>query len=142
MESNFTKYSLVVILILGLFYYSSCTRVPEQPSPNPAIPTPVQSEEIKVPSPPSAGQAKAEAKGEEKVDLPKDPRAYRSFLLAQAFQLNGETAKALKAYQDALTYDPNSPVIETEIAAISLKQGKIEEARNLCKQALTLNPNS
>ena len=48
MKANFINYFLTVILILGLFFYFSCSHVPEQTSTPPA---PVQSETSAVVSP-------------------------------------------------------------------------------------------
>ena len=53
MKANFINYFLAVILTLGLFFYFSCTHVPEQTS---TPPTPVQSEKSTVASPSYAAE--------------------------------------------------------------------------------------
>jgi hypothetical protein len=53
MKANFINYFLAVILILELFFYFSCSHIPEQTSTPPA---PVQSEESTVASPSYAAE--------------------------------------------------------------------------------------
>lgn len=72
-------------------------------------------------------------------ELPKSP-AYAAYLLAQYHLRVNEPEQAIKAYHQALEYDPNDPTILTDLAVLYVRQGKVHEALRLAEKAAEVAP--
>jgi len=140
MKFTFNTYLIFFTLLVGILLSAGCIHG-HKPPPLKATTTPPQSEELSPSPPPIVIQGKSEVDEikKEEVNLPQDSRAYYHFLRAQSFQIEDDHENALKEYQQALKYDPDSAVIQTEIATTYLKQGQLDEATNMCKEALINN---
>ncbi len=76
-------------------------------------------------------------------DVPKLPKsqAYAAYLLAQYYLRVNEPEEAVKAYQQALAFDPENPTILTDLAVLYVRQGKVQEALKLAERAAEVDPN-
>lgn len=54
--------------------------------------------------------------------------------------LSGNVANAIKEYESALTFDPKSGLLATELATIYIKTGQHQKALELCEKSLEANP--
>ncbi|MEO6986635.1 MAG: tetratricopeptide repeat protein [Paralcaligenes sp.] len=63
------------------------------------------------------------------------------FLHARAFAALGRTNEAIKTYRDMTTLYPELPEPWNNLAALYIKQGKLEMARDALQMALAANPN-
>ncbi len=68
--------------------------------------------------------------------------AYAQFLLGHHLDENDDQAGAVAAYQRAMQLDPTSAEIPGELAALYLRENKIEEAITTAEQALKLSPSN
>ncbi|ROQ92275.1 tetratricopeptide repeat protein [Desulfosoma caldarium] len=71
--------------------------------------------------------------------LPKSP-AYAAYLLAQYYLRVNEPEEAIKAYRQALEFDPDNPTILTDLAVVYVRQGKVQEALKLAEKAAEVDP--
>ncbi|MGQ9669888.1 MAG: tetratricopeptide repeat protein [Desulfosoma sp.] len=72
-------------------------------------------------------------------ELPKS-QAYAAYLLAQYYLRVNEPEQAIKAYQQALEFDPDNPTILTDLAVLYVRQGKVQEALRLAEKAAEVDP--
>ena len=56
--------------------------------------------------------------------------------------LSGNVGNAIKEYETALTFDPKSGLLATELATIYIKTGQHQKAIDLCEKSLEANPGS
>lgn len=56
--------------------------------------------------------------------------------------LSGNVGNAIKEYETALTFDPKSGLLATELATIYIKTGQHKKAIDLCEKSLEANPGS
>ena len=66
--------------------------------------------------------------------------SYYDYLAAQYYVRTNQIDQATEAYNKALKKDPHSAVLLTELAALYVRQGKIEAALKLTEEAVTYNP--
>jgi tetratricopeptide (TPR) repeat protein len=62
------------------------------------------------------------------------------YSLAIMSLLSGNVGNAVKEYEAALSYDPKSGLLATELATIYIKTGQHQKAIELCEKALQANP--
>lgn len=67
-------------------------------------------------------------------------KALQHFLDGEMLMLQGDYARAILEYQDALLYDPGAPAILTSMANAYLRIGKPERAESHLKEALSFDP--
>lgn len=72
-------------------------------------------------------------------ELPKS-QAYAAYLLAQYYLRVNEPEEAIKAFQQALEFDPDNPTILTDLAVLHVRQGKVREALRLAEKAAEVDP--
>lgn len=72
-------------------------------------------------------------------ELPKS-QAYAAYLLAQYYLRVNEPEDAIKAFQQALEFDPDNPTILTDLAVLHVRQGKVQEALRLAEKAAEVDP--
>ncbi|HVC21224.1 MAG TPA: tetratricopeptide repeat protein [Vicinamibacterales bacterium] len=68
--------------------------------------------------------------------------AYYQFVMAQQLASEGDVAGAIAAYHKAEEFDPKSGAIPAQLADLYMQQGRIREAIDTAKGALTLDPTS
>lgn len=56
--------------------------------------------------------------------------------------LSGNVGNAIREYETALTHDPKSSLLATELATIYVKTGQHQKAIELCEKSLQANPGS
>jgi len=66
--------------------------------------------------------------------------AYAQFLLGHRFEENEDEAAAVAAYKRAMELDPNAAEIPAQLAALYLKQSKVQEAMAAAETALKIAP--
>src|SRR5437879_4860435 len=71
---------------------------------------------------------------------PKAAEAYAQFLLAHHLEESEDENGAIAAYKRAMELDPTAADIPAELAALYLRQSKIQEAMTAAEQALKLAP--
>jgi len=71
---------------------------------------------------------------------PSKSEAYYHYLEAQRFLLAEDAESAVKEYEEALKYDPDSALMETELAALYQRLGEVKKALAHVDKALRLDP--
>ncbi len=66
--------------------------------------------------------------------------AYAQFLLGHRFEENEDETSAIAAYKRAMDLDPNAAEIPAQLAALYLKQSKVQEAMAAAETALKIAP--
>src|SRR5437868_3963872 len=66
--------------------------------------------------------------------------AYNQFMLAHRLEEKDDDAGAVAAYKRAMELDPSASDIPAELAALYLRQNKIQEAMSAAEAALKLAP--
>jgi tetratricopeptide (TPR) repeat protein len=66
--------------------------------------------------------------------------AYAQFLLGHRFEENEDETSAIAAYKRAMELDPNAAEIPAQLAALYLKQSKVQEAMAAAETALKIAP--
>ncbi len=66
--------------------------------------------------------------------------AYFHFLKAQQLLAADDIAEATKEYEEALKNDPDSPLMEMEVASLYQRQGDVKQALAHAEKALKLDP--
>ncbi len=74
------------------------------------------------------------------VDSQAEADAYYDYLLGQQYLRTNQIDPAVEAYSRALQKDPHSAVLLTELAALYVRQGKIDAALKVTEDAVTYNP--
>ena len=59
------------------------------------------------------------------VEIPTDAHAMAAFLEAQLALDNGDRATALKAYEDAVRYDPHNARLRVQLATLYVRDGRL-----------------
>ena len=68
------------------------------------------------------------------------PALYYNFLMAQMCRSRGDAEGAIKHYNLALSFDPESPVLLLDTAGLYLQSGKLEEALQACLKIVQRDP--
>ena len=85
------------------------------------------------------GAAKLEAKFLQQIkDSPDDKAAYAN--LANLYLIHNKTAKAIKAYQDAIIHDGENPKLFAALSIAYLHQSKYAMAKAMADQAISISP--
>ncbi|MDD2901875.1 MAG: tetratricopeptide repeat protein [Syntrophales bacterium] len=71
---------------------------------------------------------------------PSKSEAYYHYMEAQRFLLADDAESAVKEYEEALKYDPDSALMETELAALYQRMGEVKKALAHVNKALKLDP--
>src|SRR3954469_20940796 len=66
--------------------------------------------------------------------------AYAQFLLGHRFEENEDETSAIAAYKRAMELDPNAAEIPAQLAALYLKQSKVQEAMAAAEASLKIAP--
>jgi tetratricopeptide (TPR) repeat protein len=76
------------------------------------------------------------------LDVPIAPEdaAVFHFSLGQAYSLDNDPQRAIEAYRATLVHDPKSALVRARLAAELVKTGSFAEARQLCEEAIKLDP--
>lgn len=69
-----------------------------------------------------------------------DDAAVFYFSLGQAYSLDNDTQRAIEAYRATLVHDPDSALVHARLAAELVKVGNFGEAKQLCQNAIRLDP--
>src|SRR4030042_1155266 len=106
--------------LLLLILFSSCAGLKKSSDQEVALTSPVSQ------------------KVEEEGQAP--PSLYYNFLMAQMYRSQGDAEGAIKHYNLALSYDPDSPVLLFDIASLYIQTGKLEEAQQACLKIVQRDP--
>ncbi|HEX9870257.1 MAG TPA: tetratricopeptide repeat protein, partial [Candidatus Tectomicrobia bacterium] len=90
-------------------------------------------------SDPSALQPTHEAPVDETKDRP-SPAAYFFYMVGYYHELNQRFSDAQAAYQLALEYDPDTPVLISSMVSVMGRSGDVRGAISLAEQALQKHP--
>jgi len=101
-----------ILIIMFLFSTVACTHLPQE-TQKPTVPT-YRTEGI------SAG--------------------YYHYSLGVQANVKGNLDSAIEEYEKALTFDPHSPYLMTELATLYLREKKPDDALSLLKQSLVQDP--
>lgn len=76
------------------------------------------------------------------IDVPFAPEdaAVFHFSLGQAYSLDNDPQRAIESYRATLVHDPKSALVRARLAAELVKVGNFAEARQLCDEAIKLDP--
>jgi len=89
----------------------------------------------------STEQQQAELEKKIKEQIAQNPDQKEQYVrLAGLYLSNGKTARAIKAYQEAIIHDPDNPRLFAAISIAYLHQSKYSMSRAMANEALRLNP--
>ncbi|MFQ6616489.1 MAG: tetratricopeptide repeat protein [Fidelibacterota bacterium] len=91
-------------------------------------------------SPPVVPPAGSDAQRESGPVPQINTRALQHFLDGEMLVLQGDYARAVLEFQDALLYDPSAPAILTSMANAYLRLGKFQRAESTLREALSFDP--
>lgn len=98
---------------------------------------------VMVPVAAGAGQAGARgSRGTQPTAPDKIAEAYSQFLLAQHLDDADDETGAIAAYKRAMELDPSAAAIPAELAALYLRQNKVQEAMATAEQAIAIVPSN
>jgi tetratricopeptide (TPR) repeat protein len=89
--------------------------------------------------------AAAQTRGQRQPAAPaadKTADAYNQFLLGHRLEENDDDAGAIAAYKRAMELDPQAADIPAELAAVYLRQNKVQDAMSTAEAALKIEPNN
>ena len=93
---------------------------------------------------PLAAGAHAAPRGQRSVTPAASPEkiaeAYAQFILGHRFEENEDQTSAIAAYKRAMELDPSAAEIPAQLAALYLKQSKVQEATSAAETALKIAP--
>jgi Tfp pilus assembly protein PilF len=62
------------------------------------------------------------------------------YSLGTSLMLDGKYAEAAREYEKALSLDPKSAFLASELATLYVKMGELDRALSVCEQSLVHNP--
>ena len=78
---------------------------------------------------------------QEKTPPRPEEAAVYHFTMGNAYSLDNDTERAIESYRATLVHDPKSALVRARLAAELVKINSFAEAKQLCEEAISLDPN-